>query len=235
MSETKRSHRLFTILCLSLFFAPLSLPDTWAQDESLSPDINKPYKDPDAEKTAANYERENRDVVEARDKIIAACELESGLEVADIGAGTGLFTRPFAAKVAPDGKIYAVDITQPFLDHVGKTCKDQGIDNVECVLCTPESVELPPASVDMAYICDTYHHMEYPYKMLDSILAAIRPGGRLIIVDFKKEKGLSPDWVFGHVRADKKTVIEEVTKAGFTFVDEVDVMKLQYLIRFVKK
>lgn len=235
MRKTQRSSRQFTFLYLSMFLAPLLSPGVYAQDESLSPEINKPYKDPNAEKTAANYERENRDVVKAADKIIAACELESGLEVADIGAGTGLFTRPFAAKVAPGGKIYAVDITQPFLDYVAKTCKEQGIDNVKCVLCTAGSAKLPAASIDVAFICDTYHHMEYPYKMLDSIYTAVRPGGRLIIVDYKKEKGVGPEWIFGHVRANKKTVIDEVTKAGFTFVDEVEVMKLQYLIRFVKK
>ena len=71
--------------------------------------------------------------------------------------------------------------------------------------------------------------------MLESIYTALRPRGRLIIVDFKKEKGVSPDWVFGHVRADKKTVIEGVVKEGFTFVDEVEMMKLQYVIRFEKK
>lgn len=71
--------------------------------------------------------------------------------------------------------------------------------------------------------------------MLESIHTALRPGGRLIIVDYRKEKGVSPDWVFGHVRADKETVIDEVVKAGFTFVDEVELMKLQYVIRCEKK
>lgn len=220
---------------LSLFLCLLWLPRLQAQDGSLSPGINKPYKSPDAKKTATSYERENRDVVENRDKIIAACKLKPGLDVADIGAGTGLFARPFAAKVAPGGKVYAVEITKQFLEHIDKTCEEQGIKNVDGVFSTPTSAELPANSVDTAFICDTYHHFEYPYKMLESIYTALRPGGRLIIVDFKKEKGVSPDWVFGHVRADKKTVIEEVVKAGFTFVDEVEMMKLQYVIRFEKK
>jgi ubiquinone/menaquinone biosynthesis C-methylase UbiE len=206
-----------------------------AQDESLSPDINKPYRSPDAEKTASRYEREDRDVVKNRDKIVAACELKPGLDMADIGAGTGLFARPFARKVAPGGKVYAVEITKPFLEYIEKTCKEEGIENVEGVFSTTTSAELPADSIDVAFICDTYHHFEYPYKMLESICTALRPGGRLIIVDYRKEKSVSPDWVFGHVRADKKTVIEEVVKAGFTFVDEVDLMKLQYVMRFAKK
>ena len=220
---------------LSLFLCLLWLPRLQAQDGSLSPAINKPYKSPDAKKTATSYERENRDVVENRDKIIAACELKPGLDVADIGAGTGLFARPFAAKVAPGGKVYAVEITKQFLEYIDKTCEEQGIKNVDGVFSTPTSAELPANSVDTAFICDKYHHFEYPYKMLESIYTALRPGGRLIIVDYKKEKGVGPDWIFGHVRADKKTVIEEVVKAGFTFVDEVKMMKLQYVIRFEKK
>ena len=116
--------RFVTAFHLSLFLLLLCLPRLQAQDGSLSPDINKPYKNPDAKKTATNYEREDRDVVKNRDKIIAACELKPGLDVADIGAGTGLFARPFAAKVAPGGKVYAVEITKQFLDHIVKTCKD---------------------------------------------------------------------------------------------------------------
>ncbi len=228
-------HRPVTAFCLCLFLMLLWLPRSQAQEESLSPNINKPYKAPDAEKTATSYERDDRDVVEHRDKIIAVCELKSGLDVADIGAGTGLFARPFASKVAPEGKVYAVEITKEFLEHIDKTCKERGITNVEGVFSTPTSAELPANSVDMAFICDTYHHFEYPFRMLESIHAALRPGGRLIIVDYKKEKGVSPDWIFGHVRADKKAVIEEVAKAGFAFVDEVEMMKLQYVIRFEKK
>ncbi|NQT11503.1 MAG: methyltransferase domain-containing protein [Planctomycetes bacterium] len=228
-------HRPVTAFCLCLFLIPLWLPRSQAQEESLSPNINKPYKAPDAEKTATRYERDDRDVVEHRDKIIEACELKPGLDVADIGAGTGLFARPFAAKVAPGGTVYAVEITKEFLEHIDKTCKEHAITNVEGVFSTPTSAELPANSVDMAFICDTYHHFEYPFRMLESIHTALRPGGRLIIVDYKKEKGVSPDWIFGHVRANKKTVVEEVAKAEFVFVDEVEMMKLQYVIRFEKK
>ena len=231
----KTLRRLLTLTWLCLVVSLLALPRLPAQEQSLSPGVNKPYKSPNAEKTAKSYERENRDVVQKKGEIVAACALKPGLDVADIGAGTGLFTRPFAHKVAPGGKVYAVEITKPFLEYIEKTCKEQGIENVEGVLSTPTSAKLPADSIDVAFICDTYHHFEYPYKMLDSIFTAMRPGGRLIIVDYKKEKGVSPNWIFGHVRADKKTVIEEVTKAGFTFVDEVDLMKIQYLIRFEKK
>ncbi len=225
-----------TLLLLSLGLAlPVALATAaLAQEQSLSPGVNKSYKNPDAEQTAKSYERASRDVVQHSDDIVAACRLKPGMTVADIGAGTGLHTRPFARKVAPGGKVYAVDITRPFVEYIQKTCREKGIENVECVLCKETSAELPPDSIDVAFLCDTYHHFEYPYKMIDSIYRAVRPGGRLVIVDYKKEKGVSPEWVFGHVRADKKTVIKEVTQASFKFIDELDPMKIHYVLRFEK-
>jgi len=226
-------HVLLLLVCLALFV--VSAVSGLAQEESLSPGINKDYKNVDLQQRIKQFERKDRDVVRKLDEIIGACELKPGMDVADIGAGTGLFSRPFASKTSPEGKVYAVDITQKFLDHIEKTCAEQELKNVTCVLCTDASTELPAESIDLAFTCDTYHHFEYPHKMLASIHRALRPGGRLIIVDLKKEEGVSPKWVFGHVRADKKAVIEEVTQAGFKFVDEVDLMKIQYVIRFEKR
>ena len=101
-----------------------------AQEESLSPGINKNYENPNVERIVVQYERESRDVVEHSKKIVAACELKPGMDVADIGAGTGLHTRPMAAQVLPGGKVYAVEITEPFLERIEKACREQGIDTV---------------------------------------------------------------------------------------------------------
>jgi ubiquinone/menaquinone biosynthesis C-methylase UbiE len=232
MNERPRRWRpqcLAPIVLASLVYA------AGAQDESLSPGINKNYENPNVERIVKQYERDNRDVVEHSKEIVAACRLKPGMDVADIGAGTGLHTRPIARKVLPGGKVYAVEITKPFLEQIEKTCRDQGIDNVVCVHSKVDSTELDPESIDVAFLCDTYHHFEYPYKMLDSIRTALRPGGRLVVVDYKKEEGVSPKWVFGHVRANKNAVVEECEKAGFTFLDEVpDVMKIHYVLRFKK-
>ena len=215
--------------------APLfAVPVAYSQQESLSPGVNKTYEKPNVERIAKSYERENRPVVQHRDAILAACQLKPGMAVADIGAGTGLYTRPFARKVAPGGKVYAVDITPGFVEHIEKTCREEGLDNVVCVVNTDTSAKLPAESVDLAFICDTYHHFEFPIRMLESIHQAMRPGGRLVLVDYKKEKGVSPEWVFGHVRADKALTIEEVTRAGFKLIDELDFMQLHYLLRFEK-
>jgi len=228
--------RILLISLLAVLTVPVAARSALAQEESVKPGINKHYENPNVERIAKSYEREGREVVQKLDEIVAACGLRPGMAVADVGAGTGLFTRPFARKVAPGGKVFAVDITEEFVDWIEKTCREQGIENVTCVKNTETSVELAPESVDLVFLCDTYHHFEYPFKMLDSISAALKPGGRLVIVDYKKEKGVSPDWVFGHVRADMKTVIAECERAGFTFVDEVpDLMRENYLIRLEKR
>ncbi len=137
-----------------------SISVTPAQEESVRPGINDKYKTADIERTAKMFEGEKRDVVVKRDEILAACQLKPGMTVADVGAGTGLFTRLFAPKVAPEGKVYAVDVTESFVGHVEKTCQEQGIENVTCIVCTPKSAKLPAESVELVFLCDTYHHFE---------------------------------------------------------------------------
>lgn len=205
-----------------------------AQQQSVRPEINKPYRDPDVERMAKSFERESREVAAKRDEILAVCRLEPEMDVADIGAGTGLFTRPFAKKVAPGGKVYAVDITQKFIDHILATCREQGIDNVTGILGTDTSTELPADSIDLAFICDTYHHFEFPQKMLASIHQALRTGGRLVVVDYQREEGVSAEWILNHVRAGKQTVIEEITAAGFKLLSQPDLLKENYLVEFEK-
>ncbi len=220
------------LLTLGLLFA--ALPAAMAQDESVRPGINKSYENLTGEDAIKRFESEGRDIFKHRKEIVAACELKPGTAVADVGAGSGLFTRLFAPEVGPQGKVYAVDITSQFVEHIARTCKEAGVKNVVGVVCTEKSTKLDAASVDVVFNCDTYHHFEYPVQTLASIHQALKPGGRLILIDFEKIEGVSPKWVIGHVRADKQTVTAEVTKAGFKLLDEVKLMDTQYMLRFEK-
>ena len=226
-------HTLVLSLLSALLFG-LSVAAV-AQEESVRPGINKSYENAEVDKAVERFEGEGREIFQHRKAIVEACGLKPGMDVADVGAGTGLFTRLFATEVLPEGTVFAVDITKPFLAHIKTTCAERKIENVETVLCTPTSTKLEPKSVDLVFTCDTYHHFEFPYKTLASIRRALRRGGRLIVIDFKKEDAARPDWVNKHVRANKKTVIEEVTKAGFKLIDEPELeMKGQYMLRFEK-
>lgn len=207
-----------------------------AQEKSVRPDINKSFKNPDLKKYLKTFEGESREISTHRKEIVAACQLKSGQTVADIGAGTGLFTRLFAKEVGPKGKVYAVDIAPKFLEYIAKTCKDKSLNNVQTVLCSQTSCELPANSIDVAFVCDVYHHFEFPQRTLDTIHKALRPGGRLIVVDFKRVPGVSSKWILGHVRAGQEVFAREIKDAGFRQIEEVKLpLKENYFLRFEKK
>ena len=218
--------RSATVLRLAVCFWAVG---ALAQEKSVQPGINKPYEKVDLKAQIQRFEGEGRDVVKRKDEILAACGLKPGMHVADIGAGTGLFTRLFAPKVAPGGKVYAVDISKTFIEHIQKTCRDQKIDNVEGIVCPADSTNLPPRSIDLAFLCDVYHHLEFPQKTLASIRQALRPGGRLVVVEFHKA-GRMKD----HVRADKTTFTQEIVAAGFNLTDSRPLGETQYILQFQK-
>lgn len=206
-----------------------------AQEKSVKPGINRSFQDPDVDSFVERFEGEDRAIYAYRHEIVHTLGLVQGMDVADVGAGTGFFSRIIAREVGSIGTVYAVDIADNFIKHIRKTSKEQGIENIEGVVCTERSVELPANSVDLVFICDTYHHFEYPYDTMASVHKALRPGGRLVIVDFERVKGVSLEWVLDHVRCGKGTVSDEVRDSGFDFIDEVDMMEGQYILQFRKR
>lgn len=206
-----------------------------AQEKSVKPGVNDPFRDPDVKEFVGKFEVESREVYSHRQQIVDACQLKTGETVADIGAGTGLFTRMFSEAVGPDGRVIAVDISQKFLDHILTTSRTAGQRNVETLLSKADTTELPPASVDVAFICDTYHHFEFPLKTMASLHRALKPGGRVILVDFRRVAGKSTEWVLGHVRAGQEVFEAEIIEAGFQKDhEERDLLQENYLVVFRK-
>ncbi len=218
----------------ALLLAPTArAPIVCAQEKSVNPGINEPYENnPDAKKFAGSFEVESREVYRFRKEIVAACHLKPEMSIADVGAGTGLFTRMFAAEVAPGGTVYAADIAESFLRHIEASCKEAGIKNVKTVLSKVDSSELPPASVDAVFLCDVYHHFEFPQKTLATLHAALKPGGRLVLVDYRREEGKTPQWRLKHVRAGQEVVTREIEAAGFEIKHEEAFLKDNYMIEF---
>ncbi|MEO8498094.1 MAG: class I SAM-dependent methyltransferase, partial [Planctomycetota bacterium] len=211
--------RTFIFLLLSI---ALVAADSLAQEKSVNPDINKTFRKPDIGTFVERFEKEGREVYDHREEIIEACQLKPGMVVADIGAGTGLFTRMIAPRVTDRGQVIAVDIAKEFVEHVEKTCAEAGIKNVKGVVCTSASTELPADSIDLAFICDTYHHFEFPYKTMRSIYRALKPGGQVVLVDFDRVEGKSSEWILNHLRAGKATFVKEIELAGFEVAEERD-------------
>jgi predicted methyltransferase len=213
----------------------MSAPPTAGQEKSVKPGINKPYENPKIPEFIKKFESNNREAFANRQKIVAACKLKPGMAVADIGAGTGLFTMLLSKEVGPTGKVYAVEIIPQFIEHIEKTCKEKKIKNVTGVLCTPTSTKLPPTSADVVLICDAYHHFEYPFKTMASIHQALRDGGRVVLVDFKRIEGVTKEETLKHVRAGQETVTKEVESTGFKLVAEPFKLKDNYCIVFEKE
>ncbi|MGE3171523.1 MAG: class I SAM-dependent methyltransferase [Planctomycetota bacterium] len=206
------------------------------EQQSVKPGINEPFLDPalDVGKYEERFEGESREIFAQRARIAGLLGLRQGMDVADIGAGTGLFTRMFAPKVAPEGTVYAVEIAPKFVDHLRADATRRGHDNVKVVLCDERSTALPAASVDVVFVCDTYHHFEYPQHTLASIRAALRPGGELVVVDFIRIPGVSRDWILDHVRAGQDVVTAEIEAAGFEKVrdEATPYLRENYAMRF---
>lgn len=207
-------------------------------EASVRPGINAEYMDGDVSKWVERFEHEGREVYDHRQPIVAQMGLKPGMAVADIGAGTGLYTKMLADAVGPRGAVYAVDIAPGFVEHIRARAAAEGLENVEAVLCTERSVELPAASVDVAFAIDTYHHFEYPQSTLASIRKALRPGGQWIVIDFERIPGVSSEWILNHVRAGRETVIAEIEAAGFKLLsegNEAPFLRQNYFLRFQRQ
>ena len=229
MKTEHRPVQIILLLCglLLVFYAA-------AQEQSIRPGINRHFEDPDWQQWVNTFERPGREVYDQRHAIVAASKVRPGMTVADIGAGTGLFTRLFALAVEPDGSVYAIDIASTFIDNILRTCHEQGLSNVTGIVNTPVDIGLPADSIDLAFMTDTYHHFEYPQQTLASIHQALRSEGRVIIIDFRRDPRISSKWVMGHVRNNKAQVIQEMQAAGFRLVDDKPLMRTNYFLEFVK-
>jgi predicted methyltransferase len=206
----------------------------FADEQNVNPDINKRLADPDYEVWAQRFERSGREVFDQREAIVRAANIRAGMDIADIGAGTGLFTRLFAPAVGPEGSVYAVDIAKNFIDEVINQAKDAGMNNVIGIVNSQKDTGLKAGSIDLAFVCDTYHHFEYPRTMLRSIHHALRQGGSLIVIDFRKIKGISSNWVMTHTRANKEAVIREIESEGFALTEDRDFMRANFYLRFTR-
>ncbi|MBA2115956.1 class I SAM-dependent methyltransferase [Bremerella alba] len=229
--------------CATLFIVLFFSSPAWAQDaavpESIKPGINEAFLDLelDVEAWVNRFEVESREVFHAKAEIVQRLKLSPGDRIADIGTGTGLFVEPFSQAVGEQGWVYALDIAPKFVERVEKLAEIRSLNNVTPVLCSKDDIRLAPGSINAAFICDVYHHFEYPQQSLASIHKALAPGGKLVVIDFNRVPGESREWTLNHVRAGKEVFRAEIEKAGFRLVGEVEVpsFKENYFLQFERK
>lgn len=181
---------------------------------------------------AAWLERDDRALEERPDILVRALDLAPDATVADLGAGTGYFTFRLAAEV-PQGRVYAVDIQPEMLAIVEARAETEGVGNVEPVLGTERDPNLPAGQVDVSLLVDSYHEFAYPREMLAAVYRATRPGGRLVLVEYRAEDPNVP--IRRLHKMTEGQARREAEAAGFRFVENLDVLPQQHLLVFERE
>jgi ubiquinone/menaquinone biosynthesis C-methylase UbiE len=178
-------------------------------------------------------ERPEREREEQPRRLMELLDLKSGDEVGDIGAGSGYHTRRMAAAVGPTGKVYAVDIQPEMLALLNAKLPAEGFGNVVTVLGKIDSAQLPRASLDLVMTVDVYHEFSHPYEMIQSMCDALKPGGRMIFVEYRAEDESVP--IKPHHKMTDAQVRKEMEPHPLRWVKTVsDRLPWQHFIVFEK-
>src|SRR5262249_37189095 len=167
------------------------------------------------------------------DEVVQALGVKNGDVVADIGAGTGYFTRRFAKAVEPDGKVYAVDVAADVLDYLKERADQEGLRNIVTIVSRDDDPMLRQGAVDLAFFCDTTHHIAGRVNFYRKMSPGLKAHGRLAIVDYDPNASRIPHQPQEHV--PRSQVISEAEEAGFKFVQEFKFLPNQYFLVFEKQ
>ena len=177
-------------------------------------------------------DREQRDREEQPEKAVTELNLKAGMMIGDVGAGTGFYSIRIAKQILPGGIVYANDIQQAMLDRLAANAAAQRVTNIITVLGTESDPRLPGGKLDLVLLVDVYHEFSRPQRMLDRIRDSLRPGGRLVLLEYRKEDASVP------IRPEHKMSVAEVraevTPEGYTFEKVVDTLPWQHIIFFRK-
>jgi ubiquinone/menaquinone biosynthesis C-methylase UbiE len=190
--------------------------------------ILKMHHDPKA--YVAMLESPERTAEQKPDEVIAALGLKQGEILADIGAGSGFFAFRFAPHVGNNGRIYAVDVNPDMILYMNRYIRDKGVKNVVTVLCTPDDPLLPDASIDRFFICNTWHHIPGQSQYAALMKKMLRPGGRVVVLDYRKEPlpvGPPPE-----MKVAREETIGHMESAGFKLHTEHTFLPYQYFLVF---
>jgi len=184
----------------------------------------------DVEHWSAMFDDPSRDAWQKPRDVVRALQLSPGMCVADLGAGTGYFSRHLSEAVGDTGSVLAVDTEPNLVVHLRHRAEQEGLRNVVPILASPDNPRLPAGGVDLVLIVDTVHHIDDRITYLQQLRRGLTPTGRVAVIDFKKEDlpvGPPPE----HKLA-RELVVQEFQAAGYTLVGDVDVLPYQYFLIF---
>jgi ubiquinone/menaquinone biosynthesis C-methylase UbiE len=189
------------------------------------------HQDPKA--YVAMLDDPKRDAYQKPHDVITALELKPGEVIADIGAGSGYFTFRLARHLGDAGRVYAVDVSPDMILHLNRRIRDLKLKNVSTILAAPDDPLLAEASVDRFLICDTWHHIENRARYLALLMKMLKPGGQVIMIDFKKAE--TPVGPPQEMRIDRDELLGEMEANGFRLATEHTFLPYQYFLVFEPK
>lgn len=178
-------------------------------------------------------ERPQREQEEQPTKLIESLRIQPGTVVADIGAGSGYYSFRMSELVGPKGKVFAVDIQPEMLALMRKRVEARQIKNVELVRSTETDPKLPACGVDLILLVDVYHEFSFPYEMTEAMLRCLKPGGRIVFVEFRLEDPKVPIKLVH--KMTEKQVLKEMAAHPLRHVETINVLPWQHIIVFEKK
>ena len=178
-------------------------------------------------------EREEREREERSDLLLRELALEPGMQVADVGAGTGYYARRIARLVAPGGTVHAVDVQQRMLRQLQELARREGLDNIQPVLGTTSDARLAASSIDLAVLVDVYHELEFPVEAMASVVRALRPGGRVVLVEYRAEDPKVP--IKSLHRMSEAQVLREMAVHPLVHERTSNVLPWQHILVFRRR
>ena len=176
-------------------------------------------------------EREEREMEENTSQLLKNLAVKPGMVVADIGAGSG-YHSTLLSKMVGNGKVYAVDIEPEMIAYLNERIKQEKLSRIVPVLSTEKNVALPENSVDIILLVDVYHEFSFPYEMALSMRSALKPGGKLVLVEFRTEDPTVPIKTI-HKMSERQSV-KELKAAGFIFEQNISTLPWQHCMVFTK-
>ena len=234
--------RVFSAISLLIITTPLVAqePPRYETRQQHDPNgIGKFYMDREiamvmGHQAAGWLERPEREKEEQPSKLIEELKLKPGDAVADIGAGSGYYSFKFSQLVGEKGKIYAVDIQKEMLDIIRKKMKARNITNVVPHMGETKDPKLPDAEIDVIVMIDVYHEFDFPYEMMQAMIKSLKPGGRMVFVEFRMEDEKVPIKLV-HKMSEQQVLKEMSVFPQMKHARTSDVMPWQHIIVFEKK
>ena len=177
-------------------------------------------------------ERTDREREEQPRRVLDALELREGQSVADLGCGSGYYTFLMAQQVGAQGNVFAIDIEPRMLQFVRARAEREGTTNVRTIQASQTDPNLAPESLDLLLMVDVYHELEHPYEVMQKVRAALKPGGRVALVEYRAE---DPKVMIKAVhKMTERQIVAEMKAAGLRHAKTVNTLPLQHLVIFEK-